>query len=165
MSTISKTKKRMQSPRRRSHACAMQRRHRGGPVATRSTHRSATRSTPQLPTEPTETSAAQTSILILTTLPERPAAESLARELLATRLAACIQIGATAQSLYHWRGQIETATEIPLSIKTRARLYRRVEEAIRRHHPYELPEIVAVPITCGLPAYLDWIAAETDALA
>jgi len=103
------------------------------------------------------------SILILTTLPERAAAEALARHLLTTRLAACIQIGATAQSLYHWRGQIETAAEIPLAIKTRARLYPRVEEAIRRHHPYELPEIVAVPITYGLPAYLEWIAAETDA--
>ena len=132
-------------------------------MATRSTSRSATRSTPRLPTEPADDSATQASILILTTLPERGAAETLARELLATRLAACIQIGPTAQSLYHWRGQIETAAEVPMTIKTRARLYPRVEQAIRRHHPYELPEIVAVPISCGLPAYLDWIAAETDA--
>jgi periplasmic divalent cation tolerance protein len=98
---------------------------------------------------------------VLTTLPDQAQAEALARELLTARLAACIQIGATVQSLYHWRGQIETAREIPLAIKTRAGLYPRVEEAIRRRHPYELPEIVAVPISCGLPAYLDWIAAET----
>ena len=122
-------------------------------------------SSARLPDESPERAAAQASILILTTLPERDTAETLARELLATRLAACIQIGAPARSLYHWRGQIETAAEIPMTIKTRAGLYARVEQAIRRHHPYELPEIVAVPITCGLPAYLDWIAAETDASA
>jgi periplasmic divalent cation tolerance protein len=132
-------------------------------VAAQSTTRSATQSSAQLPDESAEPAATQSSILILTTLPERGAAETLARELLATRLAACIQIGPTAQSLYHWRGQIETAAEIPMAIKTRARLYPRVEQAIRRHHPYELPEILAVPISCGLPAYLDWIAAETDA--
>jgi periplasmic divalent cation tolerance protein len=133
-------------------------------VAAQSTARSATQSEPQLPEGPSSP-APESSILILTTLPERGAAEALARHLLMTRLAACIQIGATAQSLYHWRGQIETAAEIPVAIKTRAGLYARVEEAIRQHHPYELPEIVAVPITYGLPAYLDWIAAETDALA
>jgi periplasmic divalent cation tolerance protein len=100
---------------------------------------------------------------VLTTLPDHAQAEALARELLTARLAACIHIGATVQSLYHWRGQIETAGEIPLAIKTRAGLYPRVEETIRRRHPYELPEIVAVPISYGLPAYLDWIAAETRA--
>ena len=115
--------------------------------------------------EPVEDSATRSAILILTTLPERAGAEALARELLVARLAACIQIGSTVQSLYHWRGQIETAAEVPISIKTRAGLYPRVEAAIRRYHPYELPEIVAVPISYGLPAYLDWIAAETDARA
>jgi periplasmic divalent cation tolerance protein len=108
-----------------------------------------------------DATATRSSILVLTTVPDQAQAEALARELLTARLAACIQIGATVQSLYHWRGQIETASEIPLAIKTRAGLYPRVEETIRRRHPYELPEIVAVPISCGLPAYLDWIAAET----
>jgi periplasmic divalent cation tolerance protein len=101
--------------------------------------------------------------LILTTLPERAGAEALARDLLAARLAACIQIGAAVESLYHWRGEIETANETPVAIKTRAALYPRVEAAIRQRHPYELPEIVAVPITDGLPGYVDWIAAETAA--
>lgn len=107
--------------------------------------------------------AAQSPLLVLTTFPERPAAEALARELLAARLAACIQIGATVHSLYHWRDEIETAEETPVAIKTRADLYPRLEAAIRARHPYELPEIVAVPITHGLSAYLDWIAAETAA--
>ena len=99
----------------------------------------------------------------MTTFPQREAAESLARELLAARLAACIHIGATVRSLYHWRGEIETADEVPVAIKTRAALYSRLEAAIRASHPYELPEIVAVSITHGLPAYLEWIATETAA--
>ena len=98
---------------------------------------------------------------MLTTLPDRAGAETLARELLADRLAACVQIGATLQSLYHWHGEIETAQETPLAVKTRGELYARVEAAIRSRHPYELPEIIAVPITDGLSDYLDWIVAET----
>lgn len=108
-------------------------------------------------------STRRSALLILTTLPERASAEALARDLLAARLAACIQIGAAVESLYHWRGEIETANETPVAIKTRAALYPRVEAAIRQRHPYELPEIVAVPITDGLPGYVDWIAAETAA--
>lgn len=106
--------------------------------------------------------AAQSPLLVLTTLPERAVAEALARELLAARLAACIHIGATVHSLYHWKGKIETAEETPIAIKTRAGLYSRLETAIRSRHPYELPEIVAVLITHGLPEYLDWIVAETE---
>jgi periplasmic divalent cation tolerance protein len=118
------------------------------PATNRSPTRRPKRSTPR-------------SILVFTTLPQRAAAEALARELLAARLAACIQIGAAVESLYHWKGEIETASETPMAIKTRVELYAQVERAIRDRHPYELPEIVAVPITDGLPAYVDWIAAET----
>ena len=106
-------------------------------------------------------SAPISAILVLTTVPDRAGAEALARGLLTARLAACIQIGTVVQSLYHWRGEIETANEIPIAIKTRAGLYSRVEAAIRQGHPYELPEIVAVPICNVSPAYLDWITAET----
>jgi periplasmic divalent cation tolerance protein len=106
---------------------------------------------------------AQSPLLVLTTFPERTVAEALARELLAARLAACIHIGAAVRSLYHWKGEIETAEEIPVAIKSRAGLYPQLETAIRSRHPYELPEIVAVPISHGLPEYLDWIVAETRA--
>jgi periplasmic divalent cation tolerance protein len=106
---------------------------------------------------------AHSTLLVLTTLPDRASAEALARELLGDRLAACVQIGAALRSLYHWRGEIETAEETPLAIKTRSELYARLERAIRERHPYELPEIVAVPITDGSSAYIDWIAAETAA--
>jgi len=103
------------------------------------------------------------AILILTQMPDRATAQSLARSLVEARLAACVSIGAPVESLYHWRGQIETAEEVPVVVKTRAEHYRDVETAIRSQHPYELPEILAVPVVDGLARYVDWIAAETVA--
>ena len=103
------------------------------------------------------------AILVLTTLPDHAAAQSLARALVTGRLAACVNIGAPVESMYHWQGEIETAREVPVTIKTRAPLYAQVETAIVAAHPYELPEIIAIPITHGLPAYLDWIDTETAA--
>jgi len=103
------------------------------------------------------------AILVLTSLPDHDAARSLARALVTGRLAACVNVGAPVESMYHWRGQIETAHEVPVAIKTRRELYPRVEAAIVAAHPYELPEVVAVPLTHGLQRYLDWIAAETAA--
>jgi periplasmic divalent cation tolerance protein len=101
------------------------------------------------------------AILVLTTLPDRAAAEALARSLVEARLAACVNIGAPVDSLYHWRDRIETASEIPVTIKTDKRLFSAVQQAIRGAHPYELPEVIAVPIVDGYRPYLDWIAAET----
>ena len=101
------------------------------------------------------------AILVLTQMPDRALAQALARALVEARLAACVSIGASVDSLYHWRGEIETAQEVPVAIKTRAARYAAVEAAILARHPYELPEILAVPITNGLARYLDWIAAET----
>ena len=101
------------------------------------------------------------AILVLTSLPDVEAARRIARELVEARLAACVQIGAPVESLYHWRGGIETATEVPLAIKTRRDAFEPLAKAIRERHPYELPEIVAVDLTDGLPEYLHWIDAET----
>ena len=101
------------------------------------------------------------AILILTQMPDRASAQSLARSLVEARLAACVSIGAPVESLYHWHGQIETAQEVPLVVKTRAERYRDVETAIRARHPYELPEILAVAVVDGLARYVDWIADET----
>jgi periplasmic divalent cation tolerance protein len=103
------------------------------------------------------------AILVLTAMPDHDAAQGLARMLVAGRLAACVNVGAPVESMYHWRGQIETAREVPVVIKTRAMLYSQVEAAIVKAHPYELPEVVAVPLTHGLVPYLAWIAAETVA--
>ena len=66
---------------------------------------------------------AAAAILVLTSLPDADSARRMARELVEARLAACVQVGAPVESLYHWRGRLETATEIPLSIKTRVRLF------------------------------------------
>jgi len=103
------------------------------------------------------------AILVLTSLPDHAAASTLARALVTGRLAACVNVGAPVDSMYHWQGQLETTREIPLSIKTRAALYDAVQAAIVAAHPYQLPEVVAVPVTHGLDRYLDWIAAETGA--
>ena len=103
------------------------------------------------------------AILILTQMPDRASAQSLARSLVEARLAACVSIGTPVESLYHWHGQIETAQEIPVVVKTRIERYRDVETAIRAQHPYELPEILAVAVVDGLATYLDWIADEIAA--
>jgi periplasmic divalent cation tolerance protein len=103
------------------------------------------------------------ALFVLTTVADRDAGAALARALLERRLAACVNIGAPVESLYHWRGRIETGHEVPLTIKTRASLYPEVEALIRELHDYELPEIVAVPVTGGHADYLAWIAEETRA--
>ena len=100
-------------------------------------------------------------ILVLTNVPDRDAALSLARALTTQRLAACVNIGSPLDSMYHWRGEIETAREIPVAIKTRQALYSQVERAILATHPHELPEIIAVRLSDGYAPYLNWIAAET----
>ena len=104
---------------------------------------------------------ADAAIVVLTNLPDRESAKALARALVEGRLAACVNIGAAVESIYHWQGQIETEIEVPIAIKTRRVLYSKVEAAIRENHPYELPEIVAIPITDAFTAYLDWIQTET----
>jgi periplasmic divalent cation tolerance protein len=101
------------------------------------------------------------ALLVLTNLPDADSAHALAAALVEQRLAACVNILAPCRSVYRWEGKVEDASEVPLLIKTTAARYPALEAAIRARHPYELPEIVAVPIAHGLPAYLDWVASET----
>ena len=101
------------------------------------------------------------TLLVLTTLPEREAALKLARALVEKRLAACVNILSGCTSLYRWQDNLEQAEEVPLLIKTRAGRYAELEAAIRSFHPYELPEIIAVPVVQGLADYLGWVAEET----
>jgi periplasmic divalent cation tolerance protein len=102
-------------------------------------------------------------LLVLTNLPDRAAAESLAEALITEQLAACVNILAPCRSVYRWQGSVQHDEEHPLLIKTTEERYAALEQAIRARHPYELPEIVAVRIERGLAAYLDWLAAETGA--
>ena len=101
------------------------------------------------------------TLLVFTNLPDRDAALGLARALVGRRLAACVNVLAGCTSVYRWQGDVEEAAEVPVLLKTRAARYPELEAAIRELHPYELPEIVAVPVVRGLPEYLDWVAEET----
>lgn len=101
------------------------------------------------------------ALIVHTAVPEIAVAERIAKALLEARVAACVNIGPPLRSLYHWRGKIEMAQEIPLLAKTTSDCYAEVERLILSLHPYELPEIVAVPIGTGLPSYLTWIESET----
>lgn len=100
--------------------------------------------------------------LIITNLPDAASAQALARQIIDARLAACVNQLAPCTSTYRWEGQIETASEIPLLIKTTAAAYPRLEALILTEHPYDLPEIIVVPVSNGLPAYLDWLRQETN---
>src|SRR4051812_5484484 len=99
--------------------------------------------------------------LVLTNLPDRASAERLADALVERRLAACVNILAPCRSVYRWKDAVQHEEEHPVLIKTSAARYPELEEAIRARHPYELPEIIAVPIGEGLPQYLAWVAEQT----
>jgi periplasmic divalent cation tolerance protein len=101
------------------------------------------------------------TIIVLTNMPDRAAALALAQLLVEQRAAACVNVLGECSSVYRWQGKIETATEVPVLIKTRQAIYPRLEALIKQQHPYELPEIIAVPLISGLPAYLAWISSET----
>lgn len=106
--------------------------------------------------------ATPATLIVLTNLPDEASARTFAAQLVEERLAACVNILTPCRSIYRWQGKVEESSEIPLLIKTTAARYTALEAAIRALHPYELPEIVAVPIASGLPAYLAWVAAETS---
>jgi periplasmic divalent cation tolerance protein len=101
------------------------------------------------------------ALLVISNLPDRASAEKLAHVLIDERLAACVNVLSPCRSVYRWKGKVEDAEEFPVLIKTTRERYAALEAAVREHHPYELPEIIALPLAAGLPAYLDWVAAET----
>lgn len=100
-------------------------------------------------------------LLVLTNLPDEASAEVLAQHLVEHRLAACVNRLAPGRSIYRWQGRVEQASEIPLLIKTTRERYAAVEAAVRALHPYDVPELVAVPVEIGLAAYLDWVVQES----
>jgi periplasmic divalent cation tolerance protein len=100
-------------------------------------------------------------LLVITNLPDRESAQRLAHLLVEKNAAACVNILPECNSVFRWQGVIESANEVPLLIKTTRSAYARLEELIRAQHPYELPEIIAVSVVSGLPAYLQWVITET----
>lgn len=101
------------------------------------------------------------ALVVLTNCPDDAVADRIARTLVEQGLAACVNRLGAAHSTYRWQGSVERATETPLLIKTTRARYLEVEQAIRALHPYEVPEIIALPIEAGFAAYLRWIADET----
>lgn len=97
--------------------------------------------------------------LALSTCADEQTARELAQGLIAARLAACVNIVPGVVSIYSWQGQIETAEERLLLIKTRRSSFDAVRDYVRTNHSYELPEIIAIPIMAGLPEYLAWVDA------
>ncbi len=100
--------------------------------------------------------------LVLTTLPNAEIAGTMARNLVDSGLAACVNILAPCRSVYRWQGVVQEDGEIPLFIKTTAELYPALETFLRKRHPYELPEIVALDVVAGLPEYLQWVVQSTS---
>ena len=101
------------------------------------------------------------ALLVLANVPDLECAQLVARTLIESRLAACVNLLPAVQSIYRWQGKIEEATEITLLIKTTSQQVDSVQKAIMKLHPYDVPEIIATPIVAGYAPYLQWIAAET----
>lgn len=100
-------------------------------------------------------------ILVITTCPGSISAKKIAKDLVVEKLAACVNVVPGVQSFFSWVGKVDSANEHMLVIKTTLDLYDAVEKRLKKLHPYELPEIIAVPIQTGLTGYLDWISSNT----
>ena len=98
--------------------------------------------------------------MVLCNCPDAATADRLASGLIEARLAACVNRLAPVQSVYRWDDRIETASEVPLLVKTTADGYPALQAWLVAEHPYEVPEIIALPLAGGLPAYLAWVSAE-----
>ncbi len=101
--------------------------------------------------------------IVLCTCPDQASADHIAQTLVAEQLAACVNIIDGVKSVYLWQGEMESSHELQLIIKTHSRCYGALEQRLRALHPYELPEIIAVPIEAGLPGYLAWLDETTRA--
>src|SRR5947209_4545822 len=99
-------------------------------------------------------------LLVFTTWPDIEMARAAAHTLVEEKLAACGNVVPGVESIYRWQGKIETGAEIIVIFKTVATSYARLEARVRQLHPYEVPEIVAVPVEAGLPDYLGWVRAS-----
>ena len=100
-------------------------------------------------------------IQVFTTVDSRQSADAIAASMVAKKLAACVQVTGPVTSTYRWKGEIETADEWILIMKTREELYPELEKNIKEIHSYDTPEILAVPVKAGNSDYLDWVSGET----
>ncbi|WP_371324090.1 divalent-cation tolerance protein CutA [Dechloromonas sp. ZY10] len=103
------------------------------------------------------------TLLVITNCPDEEVANRIALALVEEQLAACVNLLPRVQSLYRWQGAVESASEIPLLCKSTVDAYPALQARIAELHPYAVPEIIALPVSHGLPAYLQWVADETTA--
>lgn len=96
-------------------------------------------------------------LLVLCNCPDDGSADQLAEAIIRNQVGACVNIGPVVTSFYRWHGVIERSNERPLLIKTTAGAYPALERLLRAEHPYDVPEVIAVPVTHGLPEYLTWV--------
>lgn len=102
-----------------------------------------------------------TTLLVLCTCPDEDSARQLAGSLVQEKLAACVNIVNPISSIFAWQGRIDTEQESLLLIKTTETAYSELEQAIKQQHPYDVPEIIAIPIQQGSADYLNWIRENT----
>jgi periplasmic divalent cation tolerance protein len=100
-------------------------------------------------------------LLVITTLPNADAAAELAKNVVGERLAACANLIPALRSIYKWQGKMQDENEVLVLFKTRQEHYENLKSRILELHPYEVPEVLAIPVEQGYAAYLDWLAAET----
>lgn len=100
-------------------------------------------------------------MLALTTVPDEKTGQKIATKLIKDRLAACVTVSVSSQSFYWWNGKISKDREYILFIKTKSSLFPELEKKIQEIHPYEVPEIIALPLIKGSSKYLNWIEKET----
>ena len=98
--------------------------------------------------------------VVISTCPTKAFAEQLAGRIVQAELAACVSVIPSVRSYYRWQGQVESSEEVLLLIKSRTDVFDALQSMITSQHPYELPEIVAVPITTGSAPYLKWLDAS-----
>jgi len=100
-------------------------------------------------------------VLVVSNAPDMLLAKRIAHVLVEDGLAACVNLGAPVLSIYSWKGQVEGAEEIPMWIKTTAARQAQLIETLARLHPYEVPEILVVPVVDGHAGYLQWVREQT----
>ena len=101
------------------------------------------------------------ALVVYCTCPDRVVAERIAEAVVNERLGACVNLVPEVTSIYRWQGEIQRDAELLLIIKTRSAVYPQLEARLRELHPYQVPEIIALPIQAGSAAYLNWMAGNT----
>ena len=115
------------------------------------------------PFQPSTEGAGTEVVLVLCTCPDEAVARKIARALVEERLAACANRVTGVASTYRWQEAIHDHAEVLLLVKTVRERFDALRERIVALHPYELPEVIAVDVAAGLPAYLAWVAEQSRA--